>query len=148
MRALASFLLAALASCGTCIQYTENLRTSPDRSVFVRFPAQAGGMIGTLAGIPVDIVALPVTYPVYLVQRANDPQNVDFSDSIMFPDFALRQAGSLVGVPFDVIEFAVYRAWAAERSRTSEEQQELERRLDAETLPRYPVTPAYPIKEG
>jgi hypothetical protein len=139
-------LLAALTGCGAFVEYTDDLRTAGERSRLVRYTAQFGGLLGFAVGIPVDIVALPVTDPVYLVQSRQDPENTDFGSTVLFPSFALLQAGSLLAAPFDAVEFLVYRAWQPPETATAEEQEELEIRIDEETLPRYPVTPLYPLQ--
>lgn len=141
-------ILAAmlLSSCGAFIEYADGLRNSKDHTVIVRGTAQVGGFVGAFAGIPIDIGALPVSYPIYLYQKSQDPE-ADFSDSILFPSFALLQVGSLVAIPVDVLELAFYRAWQPPDTPTAEEQEEFEKQLDDKTLPRYPVTPIYPPKK-
>lgn len=136
-----------LGSCGAFIEYTDGLRDSKNHTVIVRGTGKIGGAIGFIAGIPIDIVALPVTYPFYLYQDSVDPETTDFSSTILFPSFALLQVGSLLAAPVDLLEFAFYRAWLPPDTVTAEEQEELEMKLDDETLPRYPVTPIYPEKK-
>jgi len=136
-----------LGSCATFIEYTDGLRDSKNHTVFVRSTGKFGGAIGFIAGIPIDIAALPVTYPLYLYQGSDDSETMDFTSMILFPSFALLQVGSLLAAPVDVLEFAFYRAWLPPDTMTAEEQEELEMRIDDETLPRYPVTPIYPKKK-
>ena len=131
-------------SCGAFIEYTDGLRKSLEYTPLVRGTAQTGGFLGVLAGIPLNFVALPVTYSVYLYQDSVDPETASFTDTALFPSFLLLSVCSLVAVPVDVMEFAFYRAWQPERTLTTEEQEELEKEIDDGTLPRYPVTPVYP----
>ncbi len=141
---LALVLTLPQASCGAFIEYTDGLRKSQEYTPLVRGTAQTGGFLGVFASIPLDIVALPVTYSVYVYQRSIDPDTASFTDTALFPSFVLLGLGSLVAVPLDVMEFALYRAWQPARTLTAEEQEELEMQLDDGTLPRYPVTPLYP----
>lgn len=137
-------LVLPQASCGAFIEYTDGLRTSKEYTPLVRGTAQTGGFIGVLASIPVDIVALPLTYSVYVYQGYVDPDSASLTDTTLFPLFLLRGVGSLLAVPVDVMEFAFYRAWTPEGAMTAEEQEEFEGNLDDDALPQYPVTPVYP----
>lgn len=144
VRAAALAGLVLCSGCGTFIEYTDGLRKSDEYSRFVRGTAQVGGFVGVIASLPVDVGVLPITAPIYLYQKKVDPDQADLSDSVLFPTFTLLGVGSLLAVPVDLVEFAVYRAWQPGNARTAEEQQELEMKLDDDTLPRYPVTPVYP----
>jgi hypothetical protein len=136
-----------LGSCGHFIEYTNDLRSSKDHTSLVRYTAQAGGVVGVIVSLPVDIVVLPVTVPVYLYQSST-AEEAGLSDSILFPSFALRGVGSLLAVPVDLIELALYRAWVDPDTPTAAEQEEIEKALDDDTLPRYPVAPIYPPKKA
>ena len=125
---LLASLLALLPSC-FLVEYSDNLvdeRTG--RSNFVTQPASVGGLLGFIVGIPVDIVALPVTWVVYRTQKTDDEEGVDPLSTLLFPSFVLWRAGVLVvGTPFDVLEFTFYRAW---RDPPPPTQPELDRRED------------------
>ncbi len=149
---------AALVSCFSCftscqllgpvVEYGDSLRNSKDRTVGVRYTAKLGGVFGVLAGIPADIVLLPITYPVHLYRDSMEPESTSMVDSLLFPSLALLQVGSMIAIPIDVLEFGLYRVWLPRDTMTAEEKEELERRLDDETLPRYPVTPVWPAKRS
>lgn len=143
LRAFLVLLLpAALAGCTQTIRYTDELvdpRTG--RSLFVRAPAIFGGVVGFLAGVPVDVAALPVTYPVY---KAQDEATVDPLSIFLFPSFVLSRAGVLVGMPFDVLEYLAYRMWRPEDTLTAEERERLELQYDEDSLPNHPVEWIYP----
>lgn len=111
----------------------------------VRGAAKVGGAIGLVAGVPISVVALPASYPIYKIQESADPDGTDFMSTVAFPAFVLLEVCSLLATPFDVLEFALYRAWQPPATLTAEEQQEIEFALDDQTLPRYPVVPIYPI---
>lgn len=135
-------LLFLLAGCSQVVRYTDELVDSrTGRTLFVRTPATFGGVVGFLAGIPVDIVALPVTYPVY---KAQDEGTVDPLSIFLFPSFVLWRAGVLIGTPFDVLEFLVYRMWLPEDTLNAEERERLELQIDEDTLPNHPVEWVYP----
>ena len=141
---LAVALLSA-PSCSQLVQYTDELTDKrTGRTLFVRAPATLGGVVGFVVGIPVDIVALPITYAVYAYQDANEPGGTDPLSILLFPSFFLWRAGSLIAAPFDMIEFAVYRAWRSPETLTREEREEIEFYHDDHVLPTYPVTPIYP----
>jgi hypothetical protein len=136
----------ALAACSHLVRYTDELvdrRTG--RTVVVTAPAAAGGFVGFVVGLPVDVVALPVTYAVYATQKARSPASVDPLSTMLFPSFVLWRAGTLFGVPFDVVEYAAWRAWQPERSMTEEERKRFEAQLDEEALPAYPVETLEPL---
>lgn len=129
-----------LGACSQLVRYTDELvdrRTG--RTVFVTAPASAGGFFGFIAGLPVDLAALPITYPVYRVQADRDPAAGDPLSTMLFPSFVLWRAGTLLGMPFDVLEYAGWRLWQPEVTLTEEEQKRFEAQIDEESLPAYPV---------
>lgn len=144
---LAGWLLAAtlLSGCAQIVQYTDELvdRRS-GRSPFVTVPAAAGGFVGFVAGIPFDLLALPITWSVYRVQKASEPERADPLSTMLFPSFVMWRAGTLLAVPFDGLEYLAYRVWRPRQTLTAEERRARELELDEETLPRYPVVPIYP----
>jgi hypothetical protein len=132
--------LVALAACSQLVRYTDELvdrRTG--RTVAVTAPAAAGGFVGFVAGLPIDVAALPITYAVYATQKSRDPAAADPLSTMLFPSFVLWRAGTLLGLPFDIVEYAAWRAWQPERSMTEEERKRFEAQLDEEALPAYPV---------
>ncbi len=137
--------LLALGSCSQLVEYTDELvdrRTG--RTLVVRTPATFGGVVGFLLGIPLDIIALPVTYPVYAVQENDESVTADPMSTMLFPSFVLWRAGTLVAVPFDAVEFVAYRAWLPPETPTAEEQERLEVDEDGKTLPVYGVERIFP----
>lgn len=145
MRAAALAGVAMLASCGTFVRYTGELTDSRSgRTLLVTAPATLGGFVGFVAGIPVDVVALPVTYTVYAMQKSQNELEADPMSTMLFPSFVLWRTGTLLAVPFDILEFSLWRSWQPPPSMTAAEQAEFEYELDQQTLPRYPVEPVYP----
>ncbi len=137
--------LAALAACGQLVRYTDELAdTGSGRSWVVTTPAHIGGFIGFAAGIPVDVVALPITFTVYRIQHDQNAATADPLSTMLFPSFVLWRLGTLIAVPIDLIEFAAVRAWAEPRGPTEAEQNAIELELDEDTLPTYPVETIYP----
>src|SRR5690606_40387621 len=104
---LALLMLALLAAgCAGLVQYTDELRDeSTGRSLFVRTPATAGGIVGFAAGLPVSLAALPVTYTVHVYQRERTPMRADPVSTMLFPSFVLWRAGVLLAAPFDAVEW-------------------------------------------
>ncbi len=147
-RAWASLLLLT-AACGQLIQYSDELvdaRTG--RTEVVIWPATVGGVVGFAVGIPVDVIALPVTYPVYLLQKS-DSGGGDVSSTLLFPSFVLWRAGAIVlGAPFDLLEFGVYRAWQPPAAPNREDQERFEMDLDERTLPVQSVETLHPRKRA
>jgi hypothetical protein len=145
--ALAIVVLGA-AGCGQFVQYTDEL-TDPrtGRTAIVTTPANLGGVLGFVAGIPLDVAAIPVTYAVYSYQAENDPAGADPLSTMLFPSFLLWRAGCLLAVPFDAVEHVVYRAWRSPHTRTREEREEIEFLHDERALPSYPAVPLYPTDE-
>lgn len=140
---------AALLLCAGCTQlvrYTDDLvdaRTG--RTVATRAPATAGGIVGFVAGVPIDLVALPVTYGVYATQ---DEYERDPVSIFLFPSFVLWHVGTLLGAPFDLMEWSLWRAWQPDDALTPEERERREAELDEVEFPVYPVTPIYPRPAG
>lgn len=148
-RALCAVAIAMLLpACSFFVQYTDELddRSSSGRSAFVTTPATLGGSAGFIVGIPADIGLLPVTYPIYLYQKSVDPLTADPLSTLLFPSFVCWRLGKFVlGAPFDVLEYAFYRGWQGERTRTRAEREAIEFEYDQEALPNYPVEPIYPL---
>lgn len=140
---LAGLLLAALlsASCTQVVRYTDEL-TDPamGRSLFVRTPATFGGVVGFVAGIPIDLLALPATWVFYRSQpkETRDPLSI-----FLFPSFVLWRACVLVAAPFDAVEFVAWRAWQGDEALSPEELERRERLLDEEEMKGMPVQPIY-----
>lgn len=137
--------LLVLNSCGDLVQYTDELvdrRTG--RTLLVRTPATLGGVLGFVVGVPLDIVALPVTYPVYASQKNDQAVAADPLSTMLFPSFVLWRAGTLVAVPLDILEYVAYRAWLPPPTPTRQEQEAYEVEQDERTLPVYPVEPIFP----
>ena len=135
-----------LPSCAELVEYTDELSNAgTGRTLVVTSPATIGGITGFVVGIPVDVLALPITYPFYAIQKSQDSLTADPLSTMLFPSFFLWRVGKLLAVPFDLIEFSVYRAWRSPETLTREEREEIEFRIDEESLPSYPVQPIYPI---
>lgn len=133
-------LAMMLGACSQLVRYTDELvdrRTG--RTVVVTAPAAAGGFFGFVAGLPVDLALLPITYPVYRVQVDRDPAGADPLSTMLFPSFVLWRAGTLLGMPFDVLEYVGWRLWQPEVTLTEEERKRFEAQLDEQLLPAYPV---------
>ena len=139
--ALALVLFAC--ACAPVVRYTNELVDGRHgRTWFTRLPSTIGGTLGFAAGVPVDVVALPVTFVVYRAQpkETRDPLSV-----FLFPSFVLWKVGALVGAPFDAVEWGLYRAWRPRVPVTQEEREAIERQWDAREFAEYPVTPIYPV---
>lgn len=145
-RCVAALGLALLSGCADFVRYTDELvEPRTGRSFVVTGPASLGGLVGFVAGLPVDVVALPVTYPIYRSQAAEDPVSADPTSTMLFPSFALSRVGRLVlGAPFDVLEYGVYRAWRSPQGPGREDQEAFEILRDQETLQIYSVEPVLP----
>ncbi|MEE9126943.1 MAG: hypothetical protein V3U11_07365 [Planctomycetota bacterium] len=151
-RVAGSVLGAALLTITACdqlapvVRYTDEL-TNPDtgRTALVRAPAEVFGFIGFVGGIPFDILALPATYTYYKLNQSLPPgQATDAVTIFLFPSFVLWRSAVLFAAPLDALEFLAYRAYLPPATLNYEEQEDLENRLDRETLPRHPVEPLYP----
>lgn len=141
-------LCVALCGCTPVVRYTNELVDGRHgRTWFTRLPATLGGAAGFTLGIPVDIVALPVTLLVYRSQprESRDPLSV-----FLFPSFVLWKGGALLGAPFDGVEWGLYRAWRSPPEVSDDEREAIERQWDTREYPEYPVTPIYPpaAREG
>jgi hypothetical protein len=139
-------LLAALTLCGgACshvVQYTNELVDARSgRTWFTRLPATVGGTVGFVVGVPVDIVAIPASWVVYVSQPK---ETRDVLSVFLFPSFVLWKAGALLGAPFDGLEWAAYRSWQPPQPVTQEERETIERAWDEAGWSTYPVTPVYP----
>lgn len=136
-------MLVTLTACSSVVRYTDELVDARyGRTWFTRLPATVGATAGFAIGIPVDIVAVPLTWAVYRTQpeESRDPLSV-----FLFPSFVLWKAGALLGSPFDLVEWGVWRSWQPTRPRTQEEVEAVERAWDAREYTEYPVTPLYPV---
>ena len=119
---LAFFVLFfPLFSCNALVTYSDQLvDEGTGRSAFVTKPAALGGIVGFIVGIPVDVVALPVSYFVYLSQKEEDEEGLDSLSTLLFPSFLLWRAGVLlVGTPLDLVEFSFYRFWVNPNAKSS-----------------------------
>jgi hypothetical protein len=135
---------ALLPACSQVVRYTDALTdVRTGRTLFVRLPATFGGFVGFVAGVPVDVVALPVSYPFYLSQPEGESR--DAMSMLLFPSFVLMRVGELLAMPFDGVEYAVWRGWTAPAELTPENRARLERKLDQEQWESYPVEPLYPL---
>lgn len=134
--------LFGLASCAPIVRYTgELVDDRHGRTWFTRLPSTLGGTLGFAAGVPIDVVSLPVTFVVYRSQpkETRDPLSV-----FLFPSFVLWKVGILFGAPFDMIEWMTYRSWKNPAPITPEERDAIEREWDAREFNQYPVSPIYP----
>jgi len=130
------------ASCAGVVRYTDQLGDPRyGRTWFTRLPAVAGGATGFTLGLPLDVVALPVTGMVYASQS---PAERDPTTVFLYPSIVLYKAGTLLGAPFDAVEWAVWRRWQPARSLTPEELDAIERHWDQQAWPEYPVRAIYP----
>lgn len=143
-RAGALALVATLSvGCAPIVRYTDELVSDrAGRTFFTRTPATFGGVVGFLAGVPVDIVALPATYLVYASQ---DEVTRDRLSIFLFPSFVLWRVGTLLGAPIDGVEWAVWRWWQPDDALTPEERERREAELDELEWPEYPVDALYPL---
>jgi hypothetical protein len=142
-RALAALALALLGgACTSVVRYTNELVSDDHgRTYLTRVPSAFGGTVGFVAGVPIDVAALPATFVFYRTQpkETRDPLSV-----FLFPSFVLWKAGILVGAPFDVLEWVAWRSWQPEAPVRPEEREAIERQWDAREFSAYPVTPIYP----
>jgi hypothetical protein len=111
-RRVAFLLLCTLAGSCEAVIYADDLVSDESRTGFVTTPAAVASMVGFVIGIPVDLVASPITYPFYLARKARYPDTADPVSILLFPSFVLSRAGAIVvGAPLDVLEFTFYRVW-------------------------------------
>jgi len=137
--------LVASGGCRQVIQYTDELadpRTG--RSLAVRVPANLGGALGFVAGLPLDLVALPATGAFYLAEDARTDGQADLITILLFPSVVLWKAGVLLATPFDAIEYVAWRAWQPPPVLDANERERVEERWDRQALPVYPVVPVFP----
>ncbi|MBL8727439.1 MAG: hypothetical protein JNM25_03340 [Planctomycetes bacterium] len=142
-RLLACVCTLGFAACTSVVQYTDELVDGRHgRTWFTRLPATIGATTGFAAGVPIDVVALPLTWVWYRSQakETRDPISV-----FLFPSFVLWKAGALVGSPFDLVEWGAWRSWQPAVPITQEERESIERSWDAKEYTEYPVTPLYPL---
>ena len=151
-RVAGSVLGAALLTITACdqlapvVRYTDELTNpSTGRTALVRAPAEVFGFIGFVGGVPFDILALPATYTYYKLNQSLPPgQATDAVTIFLLPSFVLWRSAVLFAAPLDALEFIGYRVWLPPTTLNYEEQEDLENRIDRETLPRHPVEPLYP----
>ncbi len=137
--------LAATTACSQLVEYTDELTDpSTGRTAVTRTTATITGAVGFTVGLPVSLVALPVTYPLYRYQSGENPTTADPASAMLFPSFVLWRAGALLAAPVDLVEFGVWRAWQPPREPTREEQEAIEARIDDDMLPAYRVHRIYP----
>lgn len=124
-RIWAAVIMAVLLAGPSCIlvEYSDALvDESTGRGNLVTQPASIGGIVGFIAGVPLDILALPATYVVYQAQKDEDEEGVDPLSTLLFPSFVLWRAGVLiVGIPFDAVEWTFVRAWEKPRAKLQPE---------------------------
>jgi hypothetical protein len=135
-------MVSGLGSCSYVVRYTDELVDARyGRTWFTRLPSTVGGTMGFVAGVPVDVVALPFSWVYY---RTQPKETRDPLSAFLFPSFVLWKACALLGMPFDVIEWAAWRSWEPPRPITLEERDAIERSWDEAGWSEYPVTPIYP----
>ena len=142
-RASWTVCLAVLGcSCSSVVKYTDEM-TDPasGRSFVTVAPANFFGLCGFIAGIPFDVVALPVSYPIL---QTTPPEDRDPLSTLLFPSFVLWRCGVLLAAPIDGLEYVAYRSWRGGRDISPEERELIELELDAQELPDYPVEVLYP----
>ncbi|HEB52770.1 MAG TPA: hypothetical protein ENI87_05905 [bacterium] len=137
---VAALLLVVAGGCSALHRYSNELVTSP-RTLFTRAPAAVGGSIGFAVGLPLSVVALPVTTVVY---RSQPPETREKLSTFLFPSWVLWKVGSLVGAPFDAVEWVMWRSWQRPPAISAEERERIESRWDGLEFTEYPVTPIYP----
>jgi len=155
LAACSLLLLTALGVTTACdqlapvVRYTDELTSeNTGRTALVRVPAEAFGFVGFIGGIPLDLVALPATYVFYEMNKNLPPgQATDAVTIFLFPSFVLWRGAILMAAPLDALEFVAYRVFLPAKTLNPFEQEDLENRLDRETLPRHPVEPLYPLPE-
>lgn len=157
MRSTASSLLVVtlwtVTACdqlAPVVRYTDELTNEyTGRTALVRVPAEAFGMVGFVSGIPLDLVALPASYVFYEMNKNLPPgQATDAVTIFLFPSFVLWRGAILLAAPLDAIEFLCYRVFLPAKTMNPFEQEDLENRIDRETLPRHPVEPLYPVPKS
>ncbi len=141
----AASVLALAALCGSCssvVKYTDEMTDPASGRTFVTVaPANFFGLCGFIIGIPFDVIALPVSYPILQTTPAEDR---DPLSTLLFPSFVLWRCGVLLAAPIDGLEYLAYRSWHGDRKLSAEERELIELELDAQELPDYPVEVLYP----
>lgn len=131
------------AACSPIERYTRELTDERyGRTWFTRFPAGVGGTLGFVIGVPIDLVAMPLTWVVY---RTQPKETRDVMSTFLFPSYALWKAGSLLGTPFDGVEWIAWRSWQPPRPISQEEREAIEHSWDEAGWSEYPVVPIYPV---
>lgn len=139
-------LLPFCASCSHVVQYTNELTDARyGRTWFTRLPATVGGTAGFVVGVPVDIVAIPASWVIYVSQPK---ETRDVLSVFLFPSFVLWKAGALIGAPFDGVEWLAWRNWQPPLPVTQQERDAIERSWDEAGWSTYPVTPIHPAPTG
>ncbi len=141
-------IAAALGGCTPIVRYTDELVSAKSgRTPVTRAPATFGGFIGFVVGIPIDVVAVPITWGVYASQddATRDPLSI-----FLFPSFVLWRVGTLIAAPIDILEWGLWRWWQPDQSLTPEERERIERELDEQQQQwtDYPVEWLYPRAPG
>lgn len=142
VRSLLLVPLLWLGACAQVVHYTDQITDARyGRAWFTRLPATVGGTVGFVLGVPVDILAIPVSTVVYRSQarETRDPLSV-----FLFPSFVLWKACALFGAPFDLVEWVAWRSWQPARTASQEEREAIERVWDKAGWSEYPVQPIYP----
>lgn len=145
--AVPSLLLCLLPACTSVVRYSDGLvDPQAGRSLFTRLPASIGATTGFVVGIPVDVVALPVSWVVY---RSQPRETREVASVFLFPSFVLWKVGALIGTPFDVVEWGAWRSWHPPAPMSDNEREAIERLWDERLYyTEYPVTPIYPLPDG
>lgn len=143
LRASSVLGLALLCcSCSSVVKYTDEMTDPASGRTFVTVaPANFFGLCGFIVGIPFDVVALPVSYPIL---QTTPPEDRDPLSTLLFPSFVLWRCGVLLAAPIDGLEYVAYRSWRGDRKLSDEERELIELELDAQELPDYPVEVLYP----
>lgn len=146
-RAVSWLLLFLLPACTSVVRYSNGLvDPQAGRSLFTRLPASIGATTGFALGIPIDVVALPVSWVVY---RSQPRETREVASVFLFPSFVLWKVGALVGTPFDLVEWGAWRSWHPPAPMSDNEREAIERLWDERLYyTEYPVTPIYPLPDG
>ncbi|HMQ20915.1 MAG TPA: hypothetical protein PKE00_00390 [Planctomycetota bacterium] len=108
------FVVAISQTTPSCllVEYSDRLVDERTRGNFGTQPASIGGLLGFIIGIPIDVVGLPISYPIYRLSKSDGEETLDPLSTLLFPSFVLWRTGVLViGAPLDLLEFTFYRAW-------------------------------------
>lgn len=141
MKAAALLLCALLGGCTELVRYTDALiDPCTGRTWVVRGPATFFGVVGFAAGVPIDLVAFPVSWVVY---QSQPPETRDPQSTFLFPSVVLWKAGILLAAPLDLLEFAAWRSWQPGDALTAEELERREKALDDQAMRGIPVQTIY-----